>query len=118
MQEPAELVAGDEVLARLRKRIRKLADVTGNGHRVDVGARNLEAVENIAARQSEGHPAIYRHFDRIRTKAEHGGDDGHYDSAIGAAGHGRRRKLWVLSDSGWIDGLDVTRRLNSLHPGH
>jgi hypothetical protein len=24
----------------------------------------------------------------------------------------------VLSDGGWIDGLDVTRRSNSLHAGH
>src|SRR5512134_2313943 len=106
MEEPAELVAGDEVLARLLKRIRKLADVTGDGHRVDVGAHNQEAVENIAARQPEGHRAVRRHLYRIRTEAEHRGDDGHHDSAIGAARHGRCRKLRVLSDSGWIDGLD------------
>jgi hypothetical protein len=112
MARAAELVAGHEMIAEMRKLRGECRDVSRHQHGVRVGAGDQKAMNHIGAGAAEGDFRIHRHHDALWIEGILLSDEPHDDRTVGP-----NLRTQILFDElardmqrRRIDGLDSGRR--------
>lgn len=115
MRRSAIFVAEDEVFARLLERVARVVDLARHGHHVHVRADDMEAVDDVRARQHEVDLGADRQLDPVRTVAEDEGENNRFVFVVPDLTQTRLVERLVLRHRLRVDGMPVLARRRYPH---